>query len=315
MADPVDGTQSVVRASDEGIAKRAQPRAAGGLTSRWRGTPRESSPHADKFRIALALLVGIAIGALAIAAVILGTDNSRGTQPAWSSWSPTSGGTEGATQIADHLAPFYRISAASQLDIVTVINLANPNVTGTTGSGSGNGLEVAVDTGTSANDLSLLSGNTIAYNLCGVGGANCAIGGTASTNRLLLLRREALELALYTFKYISGTDNVVAVLPPGRTEVTTTLSPKPPAKNAKAATEPVDIAVLFDRQELQPWLNIPLSETLQEFPPAVPELPLWVKTEEAGLVDQITARGLFSERIESVQDGSNLLVLNPLPPQ
>jgi hypothetical protein len=222
-----------------------------------------------------------------------------------------------ATEIADHLAPFYRMSAASQLDVVTVINLANPNVTGTTGSGSasGSGLEVAVDTGSSANDLSLLSGSTIAYNLCGVGGSNCAIGGTASTNRLLLLRREALELALYTFKYISGTSNVVAVLPPGRTEVTTTLSAKPPPKNAKATTEPVDIAVLFDRQELQPWLNIPLGETLAEFPPAVPELPLWVKTEEAGLVDQITARGLFSEHIESVQDGSNLLVLNPLPPE
>ena len=36
---------------------------------------------------------------------------------------------------------------------------------------------------------------------------------------------------------------------------------------------------------------------------------------EAGLVDQITARGLFSENVEQAQDGSNLIVLNPLPPQ
>ncbi len=58
-----------------------------------------------------------------------------------------------------------------------------------------------------------------------------------------------------------------------------------------------------------------MSETLAEFPPDIAELALWKKTEEAGLVDQITARGLFAEKIESQQDGSNLLVLNPLPSQ
>ena len=64
--------------------------------------------------------------------------------------------------------------------------------------------------------MSLLTGNTIAYNLCGVGGKDCAIGaGTPSNSRLLLLRREALELALYTFKYIRGTQNVLTILPPG----------------------------------------------------------------------------------------------------
>ena len=36
---------------------------------------------------------------------------------------------------------------------------------------------------------------------------------------------------------------------------------------------------------------------------------------EAGLVDQLTARGLFSEQLQQAQDGSNLIVLNPLPPQ
>jgi hypothetical protein len=36
---------------------------------------------------------------------------------------------------------------------------------------------------------------------------------------------------------------------------------------------------------------------------------------EAGLVDQITARGLFSEKLVQAQDGSSLLQLSPLPPQ
>lgn len=74
-------------------------------------------------------------------------------------------------------------------------------------------------------------------------------------------------------------------------------------------------AVVFLRQELEPWLRLPLGNTLQAFPPSIPELPAWQNTAEAGLVDQITAHGLFSEQIESQQTGGNLLVLNQLPPQ
>ncbi len=95
---------------------------------------------------------------------------------------------------------------------------------GTTSNTTGQRLQVAVRPSPTSSQVSLLSGNTIAYNLCGIGGKNCAIGvGKPSTNRLLLLRREALELALYTFRYIGGTQNVVAILPPGHTE-----PPRPP---------------------------------------------------------------------------------------
>jgi hypothetical protein len=308
VADPVSDSTPPLRATEDAAPITASVTVGGPA----RGSSRGGSPHADKFRIAIAALIGVAVGAIAIAAVILASNTARVSTPPWSAWSPTSGGTAAATEIADHLAPFYRQSSATQLDVVTVINIANPSATGTV---TGNGLEVAVDTGSSAGSLSLLGGHTIAYDLCGIGGSNCAVGGTPSSSRLLLLRREAFELALYTFKYIDTADNVVAVLPPGRTEVASTLSKTPPAANAKASSEPVDIAVLFDRQELQPLLDVPLSHTLAEFPPAVPELSLWIKTEEAGLVDQVTERGLFSEHIESVQDGSNLLVLDPLPPQ
>ena len=84
---------------------------------------------------------------------------------------------------------------------------------------------MAVRPNPSSSAVSLLSGNTIAYNLCGIGGKNCAIGiGTPSSARLLLLRREALELALYTFKYVHGVQNVVAILPPGRSAQTSTLT-------------------------------------------------------------------------------------------
>src|SRR5205823_2550110 len=110
---------------------------------------------------------------------------------------------------------------------------------------SSSGLQVAVRTNPSSSAVSLLGGNTIAYNLCGIGGKNCAIGvGTPSTNRLLLLRREALELALYTFKYISSANNVVAILPPGHTQQTSRLSKKLPTSDS-TTKKPLDIAVLF----------------------------------------------------------------------
>ena len=110
---------------------------------------------------------------------------------------------------------------------------------------------------------------------------------------------------------------MVAVLPPGRAVVPSRLTAKPPSASSGTSSALTDTAVLFVKAELAPWLSQPLSSTLQEFPPpaAASQLALWHETPEAGLVDQITARGLFSEKLVNAQDGSNLLVLDPLPPQ
>jgi hypothetical protein len=262
------------------------------------------------------MLVGFAIGALAVAVILLINGSKSVSSVPWSSWQPPDSGTLGAREIADHVAPLYRISGTDQLAVVTVVNLANATAAqaaGQTGvsNQASSGLQVAVRSDPTSSALSLLSGNTIAYNLCGIGSPNCSIGvGTPSTDRLLLLRREALELALYTFRYISGTANVVALLPPGHTTTSCTLCSKP---NQKAVTKPVNIALLFLHDELQPWLQQPLSATLPEqFPPTVDQV---ASAPEAPLVEQITARGMFAENVEQAQDGSNLLVLTPLAPQ
>jgi hypothetical protein len=313
----MSGHPQIVRASDEHAAEAPLP-AAVRVAGRGRGR-HEASPHSHKFRVAIGTLVGIAIGAIVVVVAVVSANNSTTKTRAWSDWQPTDSGTLGAREIADHLAPTYRISPVDQLDVITVVNLTNANAASASASSgpTTNGLQVAVQFDPSNSQVSLLSGNTIAYNLCGVGGKNCAIGiGQASTGRLLLLRREALELALYTFKYISGVQNVVAILPPGHTQQTSTLSANPPAANAKSTTKPVDIALLFVRDELKPWLSVPVRATFPEqFPPTVPQLPEWRQTIEAGLVDQITAHGLFSEKLVQAQDGSNLIVLDPLPPQ
>ncbi len=301
----------VVRASEETAAQHPLGGAVG--MTRHRTGRQGASPHAQKFRAAIAVLVGIAVGAVVVViAVLSDTSKAGGPKVAWSQWSPSDGGLIGAREIADYLSPLYRISGTDQLAVITVINLASPT-TATSTNGTVSGLQVAVQSNPSSSAVSLLSGNTIAYNLCGLGGSNCAIGvGAASANRLLLLRREALELALYTFKYVGATDNVVVVLPPGHTTNTCTgICAKPPSQGTTST--PIDIAVLLEHRALAPLLSQPLSFTLPEqFPPTVAEM---ASAPEASLVDQVTARGLFSEQLVQAQDGSNLLVLSPLPAQ
>ncbi len=308
----------IVRASDEHAVK-AGFRAPSSRASEH--VPHvERSPHAYKFRIVMGALVGVAIAAVIIAVAVAVAGRSGTATAQWSSWAPPDGGTTGAREIADHLAPLYRISGTDQLDIVTVVNVNNnaaaAAASGTSsGSSSGSGLEVAVRTDPSSSAVSLLSGNTVAYNMCGIGTSNCAIGvGTPTPDRLLLLRREALELALYTFKYISGTQNVVAILPPGHTiQGCTGICPNP---HVKVASKPVNFALLFLRDELKPWLSQPVAATFpEEFPPTVPQLPTWKQTAEASLVAQITSRGLFTQHLVQAQDGSNLIVLDQQPPQ
>jgi hypothetical protein len=302
----------IVRSSDD--AALEAPRGAVRSAAEASGFPRESFPHAGKFRAAMGLLVGLAVGALAVAGVILIAGNKSSSSVKWSDWQPSDSGMAGAREIADHVAPLYRISGTDQLAVVTVVNLANSAAAqAALASGTANqtsGLQIAVQPNSSSSSLSLLSGNTIAYNLCGLGTTNCAIGvGTASPDRLLLLKREALELALYTFRYISGTANVVAILPPGHTTSSCTLCAKP---DQHPVVRPLNLALLFLHDELSPWLSSPLSQTLPEqFPPAVNQVRA---APESSLVEQITARGEFTENIEQAQDGSNLLVLKPLPP-
>jgi hypothetical protein len=292
-----------------------------GSRRRWRAAV-DSSPHAPRFRLVTAILVGFAVGASLVAVAIGAGGRREQHSVAWSSWSPADSGTLGARDIADYIAPFYRISAVDQLAVVTVVNLESATAAAQaaaasangTSSSAGSGLQVAVKPNPASSAVSLLSGNTIGFDLCGIGGKNCAIGvGQPSSSRLLLLRREALELALYTFKYLGGVQNVVAILPPAHQMQTSELTKSPPKTDAAASSKPINMAVLFVRQEIQPLLNRPLSDTLpEEIPPSVTQM---ASAPEAGLVDQVTARGLFSEQLQQAQDGSNLIVLDPLPPQ
>ncbi len=262
-------------------------------------------PQSRKFRTAIAVLVALAIISIGIALSLTASTTARKTAgPSWSDWQPSDGGLAGAQEIADFVSPYYRATPAYQLAVVTPLNLND----------SSNPVAVVLPSASSPSGVQALSANsTIAYNLCGLGSKDCSIGvGQPSANRLLLLRREALELALYTFKYIGGIENVVAILPPGRS-VQTSCTGICPSPHTKSTSSSVDLAVAFDRHELQPWLDRPLRETLPE--PLPPMVSAMSSAPEAELVSVITAHGLFDQKSEQSQDGTRLLVLTPMPPQ
>jgi hypothetical protein len=302
MAEGVNESQRVVRASDEHAADRPLPAVH---LRHEHGTARSSFPHSHKFLAATAMLAGIAVGALAVAVAVLMSSSKAGVATRWSTWSPPDNGLAGEREIADTVAPFYRATRANQLVVVTVHNVSSPSSTG-----AGSGTELALRDPTSG-ILSAIPGNSAVYNLCGLA-AGCAVdGGSASQARLLLLRREALELSLYTFRYMSNIQNVVAILPPGRTtQGCTGICSQP---NAPTTTKTVNLAVVFQRQGLQRFVDQPLRLTLPEpLPPSVSEM---AAAPEAELVSVLTGQSLYQQHLVQAQDGSSVLVLDPVPPQ
>jgi hypothetical protein len=265
------------------------------------GDVTEHSPHSHKFLAALIALGGIAVAAIAVAVTLAFSGSTRTTTIPWSSWKPPDSGVAGERDIANAVSPLYRADPATQLVVVTARNIND----------TGSGTQIALRNPNNGS-LGAIAGTSAIYTLCGLG-PNCAIStGTPSAARLLLLRREALELALYTFKYIPGIDNVVAILPPGHTEQTAQLTKKPPAAGKVSTSSTLDIAVVFQRAGLSHFLGMPLSATLPEEPPSVANMP---SEPDAELVSVVTGQGLFSQQMVQTQDGTNVIVLNPLPPQ
>jgi hypothetical protein len=258
-----------------------------------------ASPYSHKFRLALAVLVIVAIGAIAIAVIAL--TGGRTTTPAWSAWKPQLSGIAGAREIAGYIAPGYRVSPEQQLAVINV-------------SSSLSGSTLIVNEGPTNADNGVLTGNTVVYTFCGLGPA-CSIPGKPSSERLLLARLEAFELALYTFRYLGDYQNVVSILPPTVQQAATStakgttpsLSPTPPSSLGKTI-----VAVEFDRKGLQPLLNEPLSDFFPPTPPALGGVPT---SQAIATMDYLTANQLFTPSTETAQDGTQLLVLSQLPAQ
>jgi hypothetical protein len=238
---------------------------------------RETTPYASRFQLILGALLGIAAVAI-VAAVLVGSGPKSAGSTDWSEWHPSSDKRGDASQeIANHVAPTYRLDKGGQLVAVTGGDLQVAD------------LPVRLALADPANgNVSVLNGKGVLYTMCGLG-PKCSINsGTPTQQRHLLLRREALELALYTFRYEKGTDYVVALLPP------------------RKGTDPTQ-AMLFSRNDLKAQLNTPLTRTL----PAPPPTSQTLNATDITTLESLTNKRLFQFKFEQGQDASVFLVLSP----
>jgi hypothetical protein len=245
-----------------------------------------AAPYAPRFQFILGAL--LAVGAAAVVAVIAlvvapgGGSDQQG--PAWSAWHPTPAGGDGAAQIAAHVGPAYKLPDHRQMVLIS----AGPLQV------AGLPLTVALrESPSQGGDIRVYNGKGVLYRMCGLGD-NCAIAtGKPSVSRQLLLRREALELALYSFRYLKGMEQVVVFLPP------------PPGKRPSTA-------LFFRAGDIHPELQRPLNATLTATVPGVTDV---TASPDAAFVDELTTRMEYNFSLTPAnQDNSAFLVLDSFDP-
>ena len=232
--------------------------------------------------LALAGLLGVAIGTF----VVLVERPAPKPPPPWSAWQPSqTDRTAQQQEIAQHVEDQYHLNSGKKLVRIVV---RNPDTTSTPIR------EIAVartlnPTQTSDVYAVIDSKKTAMYILCGYG-PKCSIkGGKPSVARGAVLRREALELALYTFRYVGNTDSVVAFFPPRKGQDLTHV-------------------YFFDKAEFGDQLHMPLRRTL---PAGQAPVPGKFTQSERRVVDALTVRRQFRFAVRPERGGGNVLVLAP----
>jgi hypothetical protein len=246
--------------------------------------PSSTQPHRGRFFVIYGIL-GLALAA-GIVGVVVYAGRSINPGPAWSSWKPSGGGLGAAKQIAEHVSPGYRLPDGNQLvDVIA----KGPAV-------SSGGQTIPIPfialrgpKGKVDQIQQVNNSDTFTFSLCGLGQACSIATGKPSVARATLVRREILELALYTFKYVHGVKHIVAFMPP------------------PAGTQPAYV-VYLQKSDLTTQLKAPLTRTLA---PKVP-LPAKITAGEQQRIDGITQPRIYKFGLSQTQQGDAVLVLAPL---
>lgn len=246
--------------------------------------------YRGRFMMIYVLLAGVA-GAAIGALIVLLQNGGPAPAPAWSSFEPTGSAERRAAQIGEHVSDRYFLPSGNQLAVVTYAG--PPNVTGPEGTQfQVRAIAVRPDTTggrAEADDIDTVNASsTVMYNLCGLGSACSIPEGETTVESGQLLRREALELGLYTFKYVDDTESVLVLLPP--------------RPDGQAGT------VLFlERSDVSRALSQPLSETLSPTAPRLGEIP----AVELRAIDRLTRPRVYLYEYLQAQDGSPVMLLSP----
>lgn len=284
-------------AEDVAAASPAPPAAEQQAPSR--AEKARSSAYYTRFSLAHGLLILLGIGAVgALVLVLVRPEAASG--PPWSRFKPTGSPGEIERQIATQVSSEYKASTAQRLVNVFPGPLSTTRFL-QTGSGQTSVqvpitlIAVQPETATGkheATDYTFFDpSSAVAYEMCGFGDTqqNCGVAALAGTNPDALLHREALELALYTLKYVPGTNAVITYLPP-------------PADPQATAT-----AVLLSRRDLKANLRLPLNRTLKP-----QEILLGGGVPNANHVAELTSARVYSSNYQTLPgDGTAALVLSP----
>jgi hypothetical protein len=275
----------------EPVAEAAETRPAG------------PAPFRGRFGFVAGALAGCAAGA-AVLALILATTGPRSEEGRlaanWSEWKPTTNQPfSGAREIAQHIQRGYRNEKRRPLASVS----GGPIAVGTIP------LVVALPSG---DDVEVLDdGLGIQYTLGGSGENGVLEDSTPSKERHRLLRREALELALYSFRYLPDVTMVVTLLPPAPKAEQIQPGGKKAAKpskddDGKADKSKFQPQALFYRPgDLLSQLQVPLRHTMSVKAPPIDRLA----GDEAQRIDSLTLSNLFEFARRQGQDGRAYLVL------
>jgi hypothetical protein len=255
------------------------------------------SPFRVRFGFVAGVLAGCGVAAAVLALMLATTgpqsDDGR-LAPNWSEWKPTTGEPfSGAREIAKHIQRGYRNEKRRPLASVT----GGPIAVGTIP------LVVALPSG---DDVEVLDdGLGVQYTLGGSGENGVLEDSTPSKERHRLLRREALELALYSFRYLPDVTMVVTLLPPA--PKAEQILPKAIGKK-KEDEKPSKFqsqAIFYRPGDLLSQLQVPLRHTMADRAPPIDRL----KGEEARRIDSLTLSNLFEFARRQGQDGRAYLVL------
>jgi hypothetical protein len=252
------------------------------------------APHAARFQFILGAL--LAIGAIAIFGLIWAVGQTGEPDgPQWSPWKPEGRGLAAAQQIAAHVGPQYKTTDGKQLVYVEASEMEV------------GGLELELvkrQTAEDGGEVSRLDGDAMLFRMCGLG-EKCAIEGKSSAARGVLLRREAVEIAGYAFRYLPDLEYTVFFLPPSPQELEATATR--PARKVMLDNR----TLVFGRDDLDPILDVPLRATLKAPPPTPGRV---LKAPEAPLVAALSQRADFWFSLsQGSSDDSAYLVLDRAP--
>ena len=240
------------------------------------------------FYVLLAIVAGAGVGTL----LVLVGRGSPAPAPAWSAWEPSGTAEQRVAQIAEHVSNPYRLLSGEALVAVTYEGPPIGTLDGATAQAV-RAIAVRPDTTAGradASDIATIDArNTVQYSLCGLG-RNCSIAGKTSEERAQLLRREALELALYSFRYLDGIDSTLILLP-------------------RRADGQEATAIFLRKNDLRRELAQPLDRTLTApLAPGVGE----IAADEQAAINRATKSRLYEYGWLQSQDGTLVMVLAPV---